>query len=279
MKGTGCCDRYAVIGHPIAHSQSPAIHAVFAEQTGQDMTYEALLASLDGFQARVTDFFQAGGRGLNITAPFKLEAWRMAEFRTDRAELAGAVNTLWQDSEGRLWGDNTDGVGMITDIVSNHAITIAGKRVLVLGAGGAVRGILECLLAENPDCIVIGNRTQSKAEGLVAHFRPFGRLDVCAFEALDEAFDLVINGTSASLQGALPLVPEEIINGRSRVYDMMYGAEKTAFMQWAEDRGAKVVVDGLGMLVEQAAESFFIWRGVRPDTGRVIRQIRAYIFL
>lgn len=267
-------DRYAVMGNPIGHSQSPAIHAAFAEQTGQDMTYDALIAPLDGFQTAVTAFFQAGGKGLNITAPFKLEAWQIAECRTDRAERAGAVNTLWKES-GRLWGDNTDGVGMITDIVSNHNIVITGQRVLVLGAGGAIRGILQPLLAENPRCTIIANRTPSNAEALATHFRQWGRLEACDFEALDGTFDLVINGTSVSLQGACLSVPERLIRGNSHVYDMMYGIDKTAFMQWAEKCGADQSVDGLGMLVEQASESFSIWRGVRPDTGSVIRQVRA----
>ncbi|MCK5894920.1 MAG: shikimate dehydrogenase [Endozoicomonadaceae bacterium] len=268
-------DRYAVMGNPVAHSKSPAIHAAFAKQTGQDMAYDALMAPLDRFQTAVATFFQAGGKGLNITAPFKLEAWQIAECRTDRAEQARAVNTLWKERDGRLWGDNTDGVGIITDIVSNHNITITGKRVLVLGAGGAMRGILQPLLAEHPKCVVIANRTRSNAEVLVNHFRHWGRLEACDFEALDGTFDLVINGASASFQETFTPIPKGVIRGSSQVYDMTYGTEKTTFMQWAEERGADVLVDGLGMLVEQAAESFAIWRGVRPDAKSVIRQVRA----
>ncbi len=268
-------DRYAVIGNPVGHSKSPAIHAAFAGQTAQPMTYEALLAPLDGFKDVVSSFFQNGGKGLNITVPFKLEAWQMAERRTERAELAGAVNTLWRSDEGCLWGDTTDGVGMVTDITSNHGITITGKRVLVLGAGGAVRGVLQPLLEQNPDCVIIANRTLSKAEILADLFRSFGSIEASAFETLQGKFDLVINGTSASLQGDLPPIPEGVISRDSRVYDMMYSADKTAFMQWAESQGVALAVDGLGMLVEQAAESFAIWRGVRPETGPVIRQVRA----
>ncbi|GAA4650472.1 shikimate dehydrogenase [Kistimonas scapharcae] len=268
-------DRYAVIGNPVGHSKSPTIHAAFAEQTVQAMTYEALLAPLDGFKDVVSSFFQNGGKGLNITVPFKLEAWQMAERRTERAELAGAVNTLWRSDEGCLWGDTTDGVGMVTDITSNHGITITGKRVLILGAGGAVRGVLQPLLEQNPDRVVIANRTLSKAETLADLFRSFGTIEASSFETLLGEFDLVINGTSASLQGDLPPIPEGVISRDSRVYDMMYSAEKTAFMQWAESQGVALAVDGLGMLVEQAAESFAIWRGVRPETGPVIRQVRA----
>ncbi|WP_211830088.1 shikimate dehydrogenase [Kistimonas asteriae] len=267
-------DRYAVIGNPVGHSRSPAIHAAFAEQTGQSMTYKALSAPLDGFRDVVSSFFQTGGKGLNITVPFKLEAWQMAERRTERAELAGAVNTLWRSDDGCLWGDTTDGIGMVTDIASNHNITITGKRVLVLGAGGAVRGVLQPLLEQNPSSVVVANRTLSKAETLADLFRAIGPITASGLETLDGIFDLVINGTSASLQGDLPPIPEGIISPDSRVYDMMYGAEKTAFMQWAESRGVALAVDGLGMLVEQAAESFAIWRDVRPETGPVIRQVR-----
>ena len=267
-------DRYAVIGNPVGHSKSPAIHAAFAEQTVQAMTYEALLAPLDGFNDVVSSFFQNGGKGLNITVPFKLEAWQMAERRTERAELAGAVNTLWRSDDGCLWGDTTDGVGMVTDITSNHDITITGKRVLVLGAGGAVRGVLQPLLEQNPERVVIANRTLSKAETLADLFRSFGSIEASAFETLSGEFDLVINGTSSSLQGDLPPIPKGVISRDSHVYDMMYSAEKTAFMQWAESQGVALAVDGLGMLVEQAAESFAIWRGVRPETGPVIRQVR-----
>ncbi len=268
-------DRYAVIGNPVGHSKSPAIHAAFAGQTGQAMTYEALLAPLDGFSDVVSSFFESGGKGLNITVPFKLEAWQMAERRTERAELAGAVNTLWRSDDGCLWGDTTDGIGMVTDIASNHGITITGKRILVLGAGGAVRGVLQSLLEQNPDSVVIANRTLSKAETLADLFRSAGAISAAGFETLDGVFDLVINGTSASLQGGVPPIPESVISRDSHVYDMMYGAEKTAFMQWAESRGVALAVDGLGMLVEQAAESFAIWRGVRPETGPVIGKVRA----
>lgn len=267
-------DRYAVLGNPVGHSRSPAIHAAFAGQTGQDMVYEALLAPLDGFSEVVSSFFRTGGKGLNITVPFKLEAWQMVDCRTARAGLAGAVNTLWRSDENELWGDTTDGVGMVTDIVSNHGITITGKHVLILGAGGAVRGILQPLLEQDPGRVVIANRTLSKAETLAGLFRPFGSIEATGIESVNGMFDLIINGTSASLQGELPAVSEAVISRDSCVYDMWYDAEKTAFMQWAEAHGAALVLDGLGMLVEQAAESFAIWRGVYPETGPVIRQVR-----
>ena len=212
-----------------------------------------------------------------MTVPFKEQAWKLADRRTERAELAGAANTLYQDGNGLLIADNTDGTGLVRDLSENHCITLAGLRILLLGAGGAVRGVLGPLLAEEPSTLVIANRTVAKAEGLVTLFEPVAgqtRLEACGFEAPKEPFDLIINGTSASLQGDLPPISPNVIGAGTVVYDMMYSLQTTTFNQWALDHGATLVFDGLGMLVEQAAESFRIWRGVRPETRPVIDELR-----
>ncbi len=268
-------DLYAVMGNPIGHSKSPIIHAMFAAQTGEKLRYDATLVDVDGFTGAVEHFYSDKGKGLNITVPFKQEAWELADELTVRAQKAGAVNTLWKDDSGKVWGDTTDGLGLVRDIVSNHKVLITGKRVLVLGAGGAVRGVLEPLLSEQPSALVIANRTVSKAEDLVEIFKENGSVSACGFTEAEGPFDLVINGTSASLQGECPPLPASAITAQTVVYDMMYGADETVFNQWAKDQGAAQVFDGLGMLVEQAAESFKIWRGVRPDTSAVIAAVRA----
>ena len=225
------------------------------------------------FTQAVNDFAAQGGKGLNITVPFKQEAWQLASKRSDRAERAGAVNTL--SRVGNKWlGDNTDGVGLVRDLLLNHQIAIKAKRILILGAGGAVRGILAPFLAEQPKEIVIANRTVSKADDLADLFSDDGNIQASSYSALCGTFDLIINGTAASLQGDLPPVPDDCITPETICYDMMYAAEPTAFMQWAMALGAKKSVDGLGMLVEQAAESFFIWRGIRPETQPVIQAVR-----
>lgn len=272
-------DRYVVIGNPIGHSKSPEIHARFAAQTGQAMTYERLLAPLDGFEAAVRQFIQEGGRGANITVPFKLEAWRMATQLTQRARLAGAVNTFQFTGETIL-GDNTDGVGMVRDIVRNAGVTLRGKRILVAGAGGAVRGVLLPLLQEYPSALVIANRTAAKAQELVQIFSAVlpeglsaGMLRASDYASLDGFFDVVINGTSASLTAELAPIPASAFSPATFAYDMMYGPGDTPFMQFARAHGARVR-DGLGMLVEQAAESFLLWRGVRPDTAPVYDVLR-----
>ena len=265
-------DRYVVIGNPIAHSKSPQIHTRFAEQTGQDIVYDRLLAPVDGFDAAVHGFIAAGGRGANVTVPFKLGAFALAGERTARADAAGAVNTLKFDS-GRIIGDNTDGVGLVRDIVANAGVAIAGKRVLLLGAGGAARGVILPLLAESPVDLTIANRTVPKAEALIAHFA-HPSLKASSFEDLYGVFDIVINATSASLSAELPPLPASVLSSRTLAYDMMYGAQPTVFMQLAASHGA-ATRDGLGMLVEQAAESFFVWRGVRPDTKPVYQWLRA----
>ena len=267
-------DQYAVAGNPIEHSKSPVIHSLFAEQTGEKIRYGAILAPVDGFEKTVAQFFEDQGKGLNVTVPFKQEAWALADRLTGRAQRAGAVNTLWKDEQGVLWGDTTDGVGLICDIVKNHGHPVAGKRVLVLGAGGAVRGILEPLLEQSPSEVVIANRTVSRAEDLAKLFAKCGHLTASGFESTEGAFDLVINGTSTSLQGECPPLPDSSLTPETVVYDMMYGAGETVFNQWASQKGAGTTIDGLGMLVEQAAESFSIWRNVRPETRPVVAKIR-----
>jgi shikimate dehydrogenase len=268
-------DRYAVMGNPIGHSKSPQIHAQFAAQTGQRLSYEAMLVELGEFPTAVTAFHSAGGKGLNITVPFKQEAWLLAQIRTPRAERAGAVNTLWWNEQGKLFGDTTDGVGLVHDLRNNQGLNLAGLRILLLGAGGAARGVVEPLLAEQPQELVIANRTAAKATELASLFRPLGPVSSCDFETLHtRQFDLVINATAAGLSGAVPPISESVFAKNAWAYDMMYAVEPTAFMSWALQAGAAQARDGLGMLVEQAAEAFWIWRGVRPETGPVIEQLR-----
>lgn len=266
-------DRYAVIGHPVSHSKSPQIHARFAAQTGQDLTYELLPAPLDGFKAAVWAFIAQGGKGLNVTVPFKLEAHAIATLLSERARAAGAVNTLKFDGDVIL-GDNTDGVGLVTDITRNAGVDLAGKRILLLGAGGAARGVILPLLDAHPSELVIANRTLSRAAGLAQQFADKGPIVAADFSGLKGTFDVVVNATSASLSGELPPIAPALLGKGALAYDMMYGKEPTVFMRFAGQHGAKVR-DGLGMLVEQAAESFFLWRGVRPDTAAVLAELRA----
>ncbi|WP_097459534.1 shikimate dehydrogenase [Mangrovitalea sediminis] len=267
-------DLYAVVGNPISHSKSPLIHSLFAAQTHQDMEYTAIQAPLDDFAGTVSGFFSRGGKGLNVTVPFKEQAWELVTWRSDRAGPAGAVNTLYRDAEGHLCGDNTDGVGLVRDLTLNHGVPLRNQRVLVLGAGGAVRGILGPLLAEQPAEVVIANRTLTKAQALVDLFAGGVRLSAEGFDSVREPFDLIINGTSASLQGDLPPLDPSLVDESTISYDMMYGFETTVFNRWAEHQGACRSIDGLGMLVEQAAEAFWLWRGVRPDTSKVLSQLR-----
>lgn len=267
-------DHYAVFGNPIAHSKSPEIHRTFAELTGEAVVYEKQLVEVDGFEAAAEQFFKTG-KGLNITVPFKLDAYSFAARLTERARRAGAVNTLALQDDGTVLGDNTDGFGMVSDILDNLKWDIKDKKILVLGAGGAVRGILQPLLAENPKALVIANRTVEKAKQLAKAFADIGAVEGCGFEHLvNFQFDIVINGTSASLSGDLPPLPEKLLAENACCYDMMYGAEPTVFMQWAENHGAAKIADGLGMLVGQAAESFKLWRGVKPDVAPVIAKQR-----
>lgn len=275
MMNSEAVDRYAVMGNPIAHSKSPFIHARFAEQTGQHLRYDTLLVERDGFAAAVAAFHADGGRGLNVTVPFKQEAWLLAARRSPRAERAGAVNTLWWDAADILHGDTTDGVGLVRDLCDNHGLTLADKRILLVGAGGAARGVLEPLLQLRPRELVVANRTAHKAEELAAVFSELGSVKGCGFDALQaQSFDLVINATAAGLGDAVPRIPETVFATGGWAYDMMYASEPTAFVRWSHAHGAAQARDGLGMLVEQAAEAFWIWRGVRPLTGPVIAQLR-----
>ena len=269
-------DRYAVIGNPIEHSKSPQVHALFAQQTGQAMQYERLLAPIDRFAERVHGFIAQGGRGANVTVPFKLEAFALAQALTPRAQAAGAVNTLSFSAEG-IKGDNTDGMGLVRDITRNAGVPLRDRSVLLLGAGGAARGVILPLIEAHIAGLVIANRTQSRAMELS---KQFSQSDVpvssAAFEQLDQPFDVIINATSASLDAALPPLPDGVFGPQTLAYDMMYGAQPTIFMQHAVGHGAKVR-DGLGMLIEQAAESFFVWRGVRPDTAPVYQWLRGQL--
>jgi len=263
-------DLYAVVGNPIDHSKSPLIHAAFARETRQDLRYERILAPLDAFAATVEDFRAQGGRGLNITLPFKEQAFALADERSERATAAGAANTL-RFADGRLYADNTDGAGLVRDLSGNHGFELAGKRVLVMGAGGAARGVIGALAAAKPAAIVIANRSMDKALDLAERFG----IEACAYADLeDERFDLVVNATSASLGNALPPIPGAALCD-SFAYDMMYSREETPFLAFARQYGAARAADGLGMLVEQAAESFYLWRGVRPQTAPVLQTLRA----
>lgn len=269
-------DRYAVMGNPIAHSKSPRIHALFAEQTAQELAYDAILVEPGEFASAVQAFVGQGGKGLNITVPFKQDAWRLCPHCSARAERAQAVNTIRVDDHARLYGDNTDGAGLLRDLADNHEVAMSAARILVLGAGGAVRGVLEPLLAQQPQALVIANRTEAKAIELAGQFQDLGSVTGCGFEALaGRSFDLVINGTAASLQGQVPPLPPGVLARGAVCYDMMYGPSPTAFVQWASAQGATLALDGLGMLVEQAAEAFQLWRGLRPQTGPVIEILRA----
>lgn len=267
-------ERYAVMGNPIAHSQSPRIHTLFAHQTGEPVAYERILVPIDGFAAAVTEFAASGGRGLNITVPFKLQAWAEVDRRTARAERAGAVNTIAITDAGRL-GDNTDGAGLVRDLCCNHGVQVQARRILVLGAGGAVRGVLPTLLAETPAELVIANRTRARADAIAAALASLGCVTACGLQELaGERFDVIVNGTSAGLHEELPVLPKGLIIAGTTVYDMVYGRTPTAFCSWALEQGAARALDGLGMLVEQAAESFLLWRGMRPQTAPVIHALR-----
>ncbi|SFU33211.1 shikimate dehydrogenase [Nitrosospira multiformis] len=268
-------DLYAVIGNPVAHSKSPLIHARFARQTGQDIHYEAILAPLDGFVETVVAFRQRGGKGANVTVPFKLEACALSSRLTERAKAAGAVNTLVFEADDIL-GDNTDGAGLVRDIVVNLGYALGGQRVLLMGAGGAARGVIRPVLEHEPAVLTIANRTRQKADDLQQLFASSGNVVSTAYGDLrGQEFDLVINATSASLHGDLPPQPKGIFAAASLAYDMMYGKGHTPFLQFAQQQGAARLADGIGMLVEQAAESFFLWRGTRPETEPVIEMLRS----
>ena len=268
-------DRYAVFGNPISHSKSPQIHSLFAEQTGQALIYTAELAEVEDFEDRVKAFVKNNGKGLNITVPFKQQAWQLATQRSSHAERAGAVNTIIIKNDGSYFGENTDGIGLVRDLTNNHKITLKQKKVLILGAGGAVRGVIEPIMAEQPEQLVIANRTVEKALQLAEDFSDLGNISGSGFAELEgQSFDIVINGTSASLHGDLPPLPDKLFSDNACAYDMMYAAKPTVFMEWSSQHSAKNVFDGLGMLVEQAAESFNLWRGVQPETQAVITTIK-----
>lgn len=269
-------DRYAVVGHPIAHSQSPRIHRLFAAQTGQDLSYEAILAPLDGFAVTLRRFVAEGGKGLNVTLPFKAEAFILADICSPRATQASAANTLTVGADGRLWGDNTDGVGLVRDLKEALGLTLFERRLLILGAGGAACGILGPLLEEGPRGLVVANRTAARAEALADRFHCLGPVRGTGLAALAGAgpFDLILNATAASLSDAVPDLPPGLVAAHTVCYDLAYGHGPTAFMRWAQQQGAARAEDGLGMLVEQAAVAFELWRGVRPDTAPVRAALR-----
>ena len=268
-------DYYAVVGNPIGHSRSPRIQTAFAQATAQDMQYEAILSPLDGFRQVVSDFFATeAGKGLNITLPFKEQAYELSDVKSLRATQAGAVNTLMKGKDGRLYGDNTDGIGLVRDMTQNLGWTLEGKRILVVGAGGAVRGVLGALLAQNPSQLWVVNRTHSKAQNLANIFRAYGNIDAIRFEeVLPHSVDVIINGSSSSLQGELPPLVDGILSESACAYDMAYGKPDLPFLVWAQTQGA-TVSDGLGMLVEQAAESFFIWRDMRVESAALLAELR-----
>jgi shikimate dehydrogenase len=268
-------DQYAVVGNPISHSKSPQIHSLFAAQTGQHLQYRAILVEPGGFVATADAFRTLGGKGLNVTVPFKQDAWIYAELLTARAERAGAVNTLMFKDNGEVLGENTDGPGLIRDLCGNHGGNLKDKRILLLGAGGAARGVLQALLDEQPAGLIIANRTVEKAIELALLFDDLGQVCGVGFPDLQEcSFDLIINATAAGLNDTVPPLPEGVLAEGAWCYDLMYGDTPTAFVRWAQVHGAACALDGLGMLVEQAAESFYLWRGVRPATMAVIRALR-----
>lgn len=269
-------DRYAVFGHPIKHSKSPRIHQLFAEQTRQSLNYEAQKVSPEQFQAAATTFFAQGGKGLNCTVPLKGLAFVFADIKTERAQLSQAVNTLALQADGSILGDNTDGIGLVIDLTANHALSLIGSSILILGAGGASRGIIGPILEQSPNSLVIANRTVDKAVNLAQTFQAHGRVTACGFDDLPkQSFDLILNATSASLSDELPPLPEGLLAKNGVCYDLAYGNKPTAFVRWGREHHAAQSLDGLGMLVEQAAEAFFIWRGVRPKTRPIIDLLNA----
>lgn len=270
-------EHYAVFGDPIQHSKSPRIHTLFAEQTQQPLVYTAQRVPASDFTVAVSDFFAHGGKGLNCTVPLKELAWNYAEHLSARATLAKAVNTLKIMPDGSIYGDNTDGVGLLNDLKHNH-IQITASRILVLGAGGATRGIVAPLLAQNPTQLVIANRTASKALALVQEFRSTVIAASSLTELSGRQFDLIINATSASLSDDLPELPENLLATGGSCYDLAYATQATSFVRWGIAQQAVKSLDGLGMLVEQAAEAFYVWRGVHPDTSTVINLLNAERF-
>jgi shikimate dehydrogenase len=272
---TGTVDQYGVVGHPIAHSWSPFIHGLFARETGQAMSYRLYDFTPVEFPERVREFFRQGGRGLNVTVPHKVAAVQLAQDLTARASHAGAVNTLTVRHDGSLLGDNTDGTGLVRDLCDNLGIKVTHRRVLIIGAGGAARGVLAPLLTLAPTEIVIANRTPDRAQSLAEAFAKLGEMRGVGLDAIgDGPFDLIINATAASLSGVIPAVPATVLGRETVCYDMAYGKTDTPFVQWARQHGCTRAVQGWGMLVEQAAESFRVWRGVRPATAAVLSALQ-----
>jgi shikimate dehydrogenase len=267
-------DRYGLVGHPVEHSRSPLIHTLFARQTGRELSYELIDALPEGFETAVRGFGAAGGRGLNITVPHKEAAFALVDEASDAANAAGAVNTISIDRD-RLRGDNTDGIGFVRDVTVNQRQTLAGRTIIVLGAGGAARGIVGPLLAAEPRELVIANRSQARAVQLVEHFGQARPLRAVAFDELAALppFDVLVNATSAGLKGEPPPFAPSLVGAGSFCYDLVYSLDDTPFIAWARAHGAARAVQGWGMLVEQAAESFYIWHGLRPDTDRVLKQL------
>jgi shikimate dehydrogenase len=269
-------DRYAVIGHPVQHSRSPFIHARFAAQTGQSISYATIDATPGRFEAAAREFFAAGGKGLNVTLPHKEAAVRLVDELTPRAQRAGAVNLVAVRKDGSLLGDNADGAGLVRDLVANHKVDIGGRRLLLLGAGGAARGVIEPLLELQPAALVIVNRNVDRARELQRRFADLGDVHAVGYDELQgPAYDLVINATATSIAGKLPPLPTAMVNARSCCYDLAYGKGGTTFSRWAGQQGCTLALTGLGMLVEQAAESFQLWRGVRPLTDAVLQELAA----
>ena len=270
-------DQYAVVGNPVVHSLSPRIHSEFARATGEALDYQAIEIATDAFATGIADLQQRGFRGVNVTVPFKREAWELCHSMTSRARTAGAVNTLCLQADGSIHGDNTDGVGLIRDLVDNLEIEIQQRNILILGAGGAVRGVLEPLLARSPARITLTNRNLDRANALARDFRSFGKIEVIAYNHLEsEGYHLIINATAAGLSNQIPPISAQVLNPTGVCYDMMYNLKTaTAFVEWSVAQGVKQSHDGLGMLVEQAAEAFALWRGVRPDTRQVMSLLRA----
>lgn len=266
-------DHYAVIGNPIAHSKSPLIHQAFARQLGIALSYTAELIPLAGLEQGLMTLQEKGFKGLNVTVPFKEQVWQCLATKSDHATLAGAVNTVIFNADGSRYGDNTDGIGLCQDLTQNHGIELAGKRILLLGAGGAARGVIQPLLDHLPAALIIANRTVSKADNIVTLFANES-LSAVGFEQVSGSFDLIINATSASLEGKVPPIPTTAITSQTCCYDMMYSDNDTAFILWAKTLHAAKTIDGLGMLVEQAAESFRLWHGIKPETKNVIKQLR-----
>jgi shikimate dehydrogenase len=265
---------FGVVGHPIAHSKSPEIHGLFAQQCEVDLDYKKFDVAPEDFEVFIRDFFEGGGLGLNITVPFKEDAFRLSTPANEKVKLSKAVNTLYLNDAGELTGDNTDGSGLVIDLLGN-GIQLKEKRLLILGAGGAVRGILPSLIEQAPKSITIANRTIQKAEQLKEEFKHLLDLNVLSFEAVEgEAYDVIINATSLGLQGETPKINSTAINARTCCYDLMYSNQNTAFVNWSLENNAQKAIDGLGMLVEQAAVSFEIWLGAAPETGAVIDKMR-----